>query len=122
MSNAHSWENRAVLELLNNSGRNVLAAEVAAGVRHPVALSVFGTERLLASGYFRAKMTPEGLIKVSTIPCTIARATQFFEFAGCIAQSATAWQTARLPDALMQPIAADNVAAILADAAVGETT
>src|SRR5262249_32779138 len=101
-------------------GRNLLAAEAAAGVAHHVALSVVGTERLLASGYFRAKMAQEGLIKGSRIPYTIARATQFFEFVGGIAQISTQGQTVRLPSALMQPIAADDVAAILADIAVAE--
>src|SRR5262249_31126555 len=89
-------------------------------VRHHVALSVVGTERLLASGYFRAKMAQEGLIKASKIPYTIVRATQFFEFVGGVAQFSTEVQTVRLTPALMQPIAADNVAAILADIAVGE--
>src|SRR5262249_54829621 len=84
-------------------------------VRHHVALSVVGTERLLASGYFRAKMAQEGLIKASKIPYTIVRATQFFEFVGGVAQFSTEVQTVRLTPALMQPIAADNVAAILAD-------
>ena len=87
---------------------------------HHVALSVVGTDRLPASGYFRAKMAQENLIKASKIPYTIVRATQFFEFVGGIAQSATDGQTVRLPPALMQPIASDDVAAALADIAVGE--
>ena len=87
---------------------------------HHVALSVVGTDRLLASGYFRAKMAQENLIKASKIPYTIVRATQFFEFVGSIAQSATDGQTVRLPPALMQPIVSDDVAAALADVAVEE--
>src|SRR3954454_15004714 len=120
VANAPSWEDRAVLEFFETSGRNLLAAEVAAGVRHHVALSVVGTERLLVSGYFRAKMTQEQLIKASPIPYTIVRATQFFEFVGGIAQSATEGQTVRLPPVLMQPIASDDVAAVMADVALGE--
>lgn len=120
VANAPSWEDKAVLEFFETSGRNLLAAEAAAGVTHHVALSVVGTERLLASGYFRAKMAQEGLIKASEIPYTIVRATQFFEFMGGIAQSVTEGQTVRLPPALMQPIASDDVAAILTDIAVGE--
>ncbi len=120
VANAPSWEDKAVLEFFETSGRTLLAAEAAAGVTHHVALSVVGTERLLVSGYFRAKMAQENLIKASKVPYTIARATQFFEFVGGIAQSATEGQTVRLPSALMQPIAADDVAAILAGVAVGE--
>jgi Predicted nucleoside-diphosphate-sugar epimerases len=111
VANAPSWEDKAVLEFFETSGRNLLAAEAAAGVGHHVALSVVGTDRLLASGYFRAKMAQEKLIKASPIPYTIVRATQFFEFVGGIAQSATEGQTVRLPPVLMQPIAADDVAA-----------
>ena len=97
-----------------------MAAEAAAGVGHHVALSVVGTDRLLASGYFRAKMAQEKLIKASSIPYTIVRATQFFEFVGGIAQSATEGQAVRLPPVLMQPIASDDVAAVVADVALGE--
>ena len=82
VANAPVWEDKAVLEFFEMSGRNLLAAEAAAGVGHHVALSVVGTERLLASGYFRAKMAQENLIKASKIPFTIVRATQFFEFCG----------------------------------------
>src|ERR1700758_3314665 len=117
VANAPSWEDKAVLEFFETSGRNLLAAEAAAGVKHHVALSVVGTDRLLASGYFRAKMAQEKLIKASPIPYTIVRATQFFEFVGGIAQSATEGQTVRLPPVLMQPIAADDVAAVVADVA-----
>src|SRR5881392_742084 len=120
VANAPSWEDKAVLEFFETAGRNLLAAEAAAGVTHHVALSVVGTERLLVSGYFRAKMAQEGLIKASKIPYTIVRATQFFEFVGGIAQSATDGQTVRLPPVLMQPIAADDVAAVMADVALAE--
>ena len=120
VANSPSWEDEAVLEFFETSGRNLLAAEAAAGVGHHVALSVVGTERLLASGYFRAKMAQENLIKASPVPYTIVRATQFFEFVSGIAQSATDGQTVRLPPALMQPIVSDDVAAALADVAVEE--
>src|SRR5436853_368149 len=120
VANAPSWEDKAVLEFFETAGRNLLAAEAAAGVTHHVALSVVGTERLLVSGYFRAKMAQEQLIKASKIPYTIVRSTQFFEFVGGIAQFSTEGQKVRLPSALMQPIASDDVAAILADIAVGE--
>ncbi len=118
VANAPSWEDQAVLEFFETSGRNLLAAEAAADVKHHVALSVVGTDRLLASGYFRAKLAQENLIKAGKIPYTIVRATQFFEFVGGIAQSATDGQTVRLPPALMQPIVSDDVAAGLADIAL----
>src|SRR6516165_2505470 len=120
VSNAPSWEDKAVLEFFETSGRNLLAAEAVAGVGHHVALSVVGTDHLLASGYFRAKMAQENLIKASKIPFTIVRATQFFEFVSGIAQSATEGQTVRVPPALMQPIAADDVAAVVADVALAK--
>jgi uncharacterized protein YbjT (DUF2867 family) len=120
VANAPSWEDKAVLEFFETSGRNLLAAEAKAGVKHHVALSVVGTERLLASGYFRAKMAQENLIKASPIPYTIVRATQFFEFVGGIAQGATEGQTVRVPAAMMQPIAADDVAAAVAKVALEE--
>src|SRR5437016_5185862 len=120
VANAPSWEDNAVLAFFETSGRNLLAAEAAAGVGHHVALSVVGTDRLLASGYFRAKLAQEELIKASPIPYTIVRATQFFEFVGGIAQSATEGQTVRLPPALMQPIASDDVAAVMADVALAK--
>jgi uncharacterized protein YbjT (DUF2867 family) len=119
VSNAPAWEDKAVLEFFETSGRNLLAAEAAAGVGHHVALSVVGTERLLASGYFRAKMAQEDLIKTSRIPFTIVRATQFFEFIGGIAQFSTVGQTVHLPPALWQPMAADDVASALAEIATG---
>jgi uncharacterized protein YbjT (DUF2867 family) len=118
VSNAPSWEDKAVLEFFEKSTGNLLAAEAAAGVKHHVALSVVGTDRLLASGYFRAKMAQEKLIQDSPIPYTIVRATQFFEFMGGIANSSTDGQTVRLPSALMQPIVSDDVAAALASVAV----
>src|SRR6267143_115002 len=120
VANAPSWEDKAVLEFFETSGRNLLAAGNAAGVKHHVALSVVGTDRLLASGYFRAKMAQENLIKASQIPYTIVRSTQFFEFASGIAKNATEGATVRLPSTLMQPIAADDVAAALADVAVAK--
>jgi uncharacterized protein YbjT (DUF2867 family) len=120
VANAPSWEDKAVLEFFETSGRNLLAAEAAAGVGRHVALSVVGTDRLLASGYFRAKMAQENLIKTSSIPYTIVRATQFFEFVGSIAQLATEGQTVRLPPVLMQPIVSDDVAAVVAEVAVKE--
>src|SRR5438445_9274361 len=118
VANAPSWEDDAVLAFFESSGRNLLAAEAAEGIGHHVALSVVGTDRLLASGYFRAKLAQEQLIKDSPIPYTIVRATQFFEFVGGIAQAASEGQTVRLPPALMQPIAADDVAAAMADVAL----
>jgi uncharacterized protein YbjT (DUF2867 family)/quercetin dioxygenase-like cupin family protein len=120
VANAPSWEDKAVLEFFETSGRNLLAAETAAGVKHHVALSVVGTDRLLASGYFRAKMAQEKLIQASEIPYTIVRSTQFFEFARGLAQSAADGATVRLSSVLMQPIVSDDVAAALADVAVGE--
>ncbi|MFL5244148.1 MAG: SDR family oxidoreductase [Gemmataceae bacterium] len=120
VANAPSWEDNAVLAFFETSGRNLLAAEAAAGVSHHVALSVVGTNRLLASGYFRAKMAQEKLIKASPIPYTIVRATQFFEFVGGIAQAATEGQTVRVPPVLMQPIVSDDVAAVVADVTLAE--
>jgi uncharacterized protein YbjT (DUF2867 family) len=115
VSNAPSWEDAAVMEFFDTSTRNLLAAEAKAGVRHHVALSVVGTDRLQESGYFRAKLAQEKLITASGIPYTIVHATQFFEFLGGIAQASTDGQVVRLPSALMQPMAADDVAAALAD-------
>ena len=113
VANATSWEDKAVMEFFQTAGRNLLAAEAAAGVRHHVALSIVGADRLPASGYLRAKVAQENLIKASGIPFTIVRSTQFFEFAKGIVQSATGGQTVRLSPALFQPIAADDVAAAL---------
>jgi uncharacterized protein YbjT (DUF2867 family) len=120
VANAPAWEDKAVMEFFETSGRNLQSAESVAGVRHHVALSVVGTDRLLTSGYFRAKLAQENLIKGSRIPYTIVRATQFFEFVASIVQFATEGTTVRLPSALMQPIAADDVAAALADVALAE--
>ncbi len=119
VANSPSFEDKAVLEFFETSGRNLLAAEAAAGVEHHVALSVVGTDRLPDSGYLRAKMAQESLIKASGIPYTILRSTQFFEFVGGIAKSGTDGQTVRLSPALLQPIASDDVAAALADVALG---
>jgi uncharacterized protein YbjT (DUF2867 family) len=115
VSNAPSWEDAAVLKFFDTSTRNLLAAEAKAGIQHHVALSVVGTDRLQESGYFRAKLAQEKRIAASDIPYTIVHATQFFEFLGGIAQSSTDGQVVRLPSALMQPMAADDVAAALAD-------
>jgi uncharacterized protein YbjT (DUF2867 family) len=120
VANAPSWEDRAVLEFFEVGGRNTLAAEASAGVGHHVALSVVGTDRLQASGYFRAKLVQENLIKAAKIPYTIVRATQFFEFVGGIADGSMVGDTVRLPPAMMQPIFSGDVAAILADVAVGK--
>jgi uncharacterized protein YbjT (DUF2867 family) len=108
-----------VLDLFDTSTRNLLAAEAAAGVGHHVALSVVGTERLTGSGYFRAKLAQEELIEDSSIPYSIVRATQFFEFMSRIAADATDGSTVRLPPALIQPMAAEDVAGALGGIAVG---
>src|SRR5262245_18419664 len=118
VTNSPSFEDKAVLEFFETSGRNIIAAEVKAGVKHHVALSVVGTERLQESGYFRGKIAQENLIKASPIPYTILRSTQFFEFLGGIAKSGTVGQTVHLSPALVQPIASDDVAATLAKIAV----
>jgi uncharacterized protein YbjT (DUF2867 family) len=118
VANAPLWDDKAVMEFFETAGRNLLAAEAVAGVRHHLALSVVGADRLPSSGYLRAKVAQENLIKKSGIPFTIVRSTQFFEFVKGIAQSATEGQTARLSPGLMQPIAADDVAAALADIAI----
>jgi uncharacterized protein YbjT (DUF2867 family)/quercetin dioxygenase-like cupin family protein len=120
VANSPSFEDKAAMEFFETSGHNLLAAEAAAGIEHHVALSVVGTERLQEMGYFRAKLAQENLIKASGIPYTIVHATQFFEFLGAIAQSATEGQTVRLPSAAFQPIAAEDVAAALTDVALGE--
>jgi uncharacterized protein YbjT (DUF2867 family) len=120
VTNSPSFEDKAVLEFFETSTRNVLAAEVKTGVGHHVALSIVGSERLPASGYLRAKVTQEKLIKDSPIPYTIVRATQFFEFVKGIADSATNGRTVRLPSALFQPIFSDDVAIALARIAVAK--
>ncbi|PDT37070.1 MULTISPECIES: SDR family oxidoreductase [Sinorhizobium] len=118
VANAPVWEDKAVLEFFETSGRNLLAAEAAAGVRHHVALSIVGSERLPDNGYFRAKVAQENLIKASGIPYTILRATQFFEFVNGIAQAGTVGEEIRLSPALFQPMASDDVAAALTDVAL----
>ncbi|RTQ37511.1 SDR family oxidoreductase [Variovorax sp. NFACC27] len=115
VANSPSFEDEAVRNFFETSGRNLLAAEVEAGVAHHVALSVVGTERLLDSGYFRAKQLQEDLIEASPVPYTIVQATQFFEFVGGIAASSVQDGVVRLSDALIQPMAADDVAAALAE-------
>jgi uncharacterized protein YbjT (DUF2867 family) len=116
VSNSPSFEDAAVVRFFDTSTRNLLAAEAAAGVGHHVALSVVGTARLTESGYFRAKLAQEQLVKSSSIPYSIVRATQFYEFLNRIAADATDANTVRLPPALIQPIAADDVASALAGA------
>jgi uncharacterized protein YbjT (DUF2867 family) len=115
VANAPSWEDQAVLEFFETSSRNLLAAEAAAGVRHHVALSIVGSERLPENGYFRAKVAQENLIEASGIPYTILRATQFFEFVGGIAQAATVGEEICLSPALIQPMASDDVVAALTE-------
>lgn len=115
VANSPSWEDQAVLDFFETSSRNLLAAEKAAGVGHHVALSIVGCERLPESGYMRAKVAQENLIKASGLPYSILRATQFFEFVGGIAQSFAVGEELRVPPALIQPIASDDVVAALAD-------
>jgi uncharacterized protein YbjT (DUF2867 family) len=118
LANSPSWEDQAVLEFFEVSGRNLLAAEAAAGVRHHVAVSIVGTDRMPDNGYFRAKVAQEKVIEKSSVPYTIIRATQFMEFLGGIAASGTDGNMVRLSPGLFQPIAADDVAAITADVAL----
>src|SRR5947207_15956452 len=126
VANSPSFEDKPAMEFFETSGRNLLSAEKSAGVKHHVALSVVGTDRLLASGpgslsgYFRAKMAQENLIKASGIPFTIVHATQFFEFVKSIAQSSTDGSTIRLSSVLMQPILSDDVAAAVSEVALGQ--
>ena len=115
VANAPVWEDQAVLDFFETSTRNLLAAEAAASVRHHIALSIVGSERLPDSGYFRAKVAQENLIKASSIPYTILRATQFFEFVSGIAQSFAVGTELHVSPALIQPIASDDVAAALTD-------
>ncbi|MBA8881039.1 SDR family oxidoreductase [Phyllobacterium myrsinacearum] len=120
LANSPSFEDEAVLEFFQTSGRNLLAAGAVAGVKHHIALSVVGTERLQDSGYFRAKLAQEQLIKSSGIPYTIVHSTQFFEFLSGIAQSGTVGQTVHLSPAYVQPIASDDVADAMAAVALAE--
>src|SRR5262249_41433275 len=117
LANSPSFEDKAVLEFFQTSGRNLLAAEAAADVRHHVALSIVGTDRS-DNGYFPAKVAQEGPIKTSGIPYTIIRSTQFMEFLGGIADSSADGNVVRISPGLFQPIAADDVAAIVADVAL----
>src|SRR6516225_4512289 len=118
LANSPSFEDEAVLEFFETSGRNLLPAETAAGVRHHVALSIVGTDRMPDNGYFRAKVAQEKLIEASGIPFTIIRSTQFMEFLRGIAAESKDRNVVRLSPGLFQPIAADDVAAILAEVAV----
>ncbi len=126
VANSPSFEDKPAMDFFETSGRNLLAAEKTAGAKHHVALSVVGTDRLTGSGagslsgYFRAKLAQENLIKASGIPFTIVRATQFFEFVKGIAQSGADGSTIRLSSVLMQPMVSDDVAAAVTDAALGE--
>jgi uncharacterized protein YbjT (DUF2867 family) len=119
VANSPSFDAQPAMDFFQTAGRNVAAAEQAAGVRHHIALSVVGTERLQDSGYFRAKLVQEQLIKAAPIPYTLIHATQFFEFLRGIAQSGTEGDTVRLPRARFQPMAAQDVAAAVAEAALG---
>jgi uncharacterized protein YbjT (DUF2867 family) len=118
LANSPSFEDKAVLEFFETSGRNLLGAEAKAAVKHHIALSIVGTERLPKSGYLRAKVAQEKLIKASGIPYTIVHSTQFFEFLGGIAQSSTVGDTIHLPSVSFQPIASDDVADVMADVAL----
>jgi uncharacterized protein YbjT (DUF2867 family) len=118
LANSPSFEDRAVLEFFETSGRNLLAAEAAEVVRHHVALSIVGTDRSPDNGYFRAKVAQEMLIEASGIPYTIIRATQFMEFLGGIAASSADGNTVRLSSGLFQPIAAEDIAPIVAEVAL----
>jgi len=120
MANSPSFDEQVAIDFFQTAGRNLTAAEVEAGVRHHVALSVVGTDRLQDSGYFRAKLAQERLIKSSPIPYTLIHATQFFEFVRAIAQFSTDGDTVRLPPVLFQPIAAEDVASAIAEAALAE--
>ena len=119
LANSPSFEDKAVLEFFQTAGRNLLGAEAGAGVRHHVALSIVGTDRTPDTGYFRAKVAQEKLIEASGIPYTVIRSTQFLEFLGGIAASGAEGSVVRISPGLFQPIAADDVATIVADVALG---
>jgi uncharacterized protein YbjT (DUF2867 family) len=119
VTNSPSWEDAVVMNFFETSTRNQLAYESAAGVKHHVALSVVGTERMVASGFFRAKMAQENLIKASSNPYSLIRATQFFEFVKGIADFSTEGNKVRLPSALIQPMSADDVASAVGRIATG---
>jgi uncharacterized protein YbjT (DUF2867 family) len=118
LANSPSFEDKAVLAFFETSGRNLRAAEVAAGVRHHVALSIVGIDRSPDNGYFRAKVAQEKLIETSGIPYTIIRSTQFMEFLGGIAAAGAEGNRVRISPGLFQPIAADDVASVVADVAL----
>jgi len=120
VSNSPSMENRAALEFFQTSGRNLIAAEQKAGVLHHIALSVVGTDRLQDSGYFRAKLAQEQLIRSSRVPYTLIHATQFFEFIRSIADVSTVGGAVRLPPVKFQPMAAEDVASAIVEAALGQ--
>ncbi len=120
VANSPSFADDAVLHFFETSGRNLAAAEKAAGVAHHVALSVVGTDKLAQSGYFRGKIAQEALIRNAGIPYTIVRATQFLEFIGGIVQSGADGDTVRLSSASIQPIASDDVAEAVADHALAD--
>ena len=119
VTNSPSWEDVAVMRFFETSTRNLLDYETKAGVRHHIALSVVGTDRMLESGFFRAKLAQENLIKTSSLPYSIVRATQFFEFVPKIADLSAESKQVRLPHVLFQPMAADDVASALAKIALG---
>ena len=118
VANSPSFEDKAVLAFFETSGRNLLPAEAAAGVRHHIALSIVGIDRTPDNGYFRAKVAQEKLIEASGIPYTIIRSTQFLEFLGGIAASSAEGNIVRLSPGLFQPIAADDVAPMVAEVAL----
>ena len=120
VSNSPSWDDAAVLKFFETSTRNLLTHEAAAGVRHHIALSVVGTDRLSESGYFRAKIAQENLIEASSIPYTIVHATQFFEFLKGLADISVVGGKVHLPHVLFQPMAADDVASAVGRIAVGQ--
>ena len=120
VTNSPSWEDKAVLEFFETSTRNVLAAEKKTGVGHHVAVSIVGTDQLPESGYMRAKAAQEKLIKASSVPYTILRATQFFEFVGRIADGATSGKIVKLPSVLFQPIFSEDLAANVAKIALAK--
>ncbi len=120
LANSPSFEDKAVMEFFETSGKNLMAAETAANVKHHVALSVVGTERPPGNGYFRAKMVQENIIRRSGIPYSIVHSTQFFEFLGGIAASAAQGQDIHLPPAAIQPIASDDVADAMEDVTLGK--
>ncbi len=120
VSNAPAWDDAAVLDFFQTTSHNVLDAEAKAGVSHHVALSVVGTDRMPDSGYMRGKLAQEEIVQAASVPYTILRATQFFEFIGRITDSSMVDDTVHLPPVLVQPEAADDVAAVLAEVALGE--